>query len=564
MRFAVPRSPSPSPERSPRRRYRPRSTFGVPPDTSSEEESDSDSSSSASSDSFCYASESEVPPPPPKPKRDRPLSEQYKMEDAVASIRLHVNHHDPYEEWEKETRQEAFRVARQHHAQDRVRQRKERNQAHAQAAQQRAALHEEQLREVQTQLAAMNLKKKQEEDELVSQWKERDRRLWERIDAVIKKEEEKMRAKLEAERKKREEEERIRREAEEKKRQEEERKRKEQEEKRRKQEEEEAERRRQQEAERQRAERERAEEQERKALGFTTAFEDWKRARETLRALKSGPMKTVKADKALKSIWSAGRREITPKIGQLTNDPQAIMKISQQIVEIIRPLNAHPQPVYFALLSSLAKAILLQAETEVTAEKRSALPLAQVTVNLLSALEGFADVFWAKLCQRAGGWPVPIVVPAHDVDGKPFSGEGRRKALGYRGEDENLADYTARISGMMRVYFQVLVTPVNQPLDPVVRLPRYWTFFSRMLKEPQLLESSVAPQVLYTALDVGGLLAREVWGQQWVRLLALLYEGVTVGYHGLQGRLIGGQSPEGIAARVRVQLEIERIMMGAL
>ncbi len=65
------------------------------------------------------------------------------------------------------------------------------------------------------------------------------------------------------------------------------------------------------------------------------------------------------------------------------------------------------------------------------------------------------------------------------------------------------------------------------------------------------------------ALDVGGLLAREVWGQQWVRLLALLYEGVTVGYDGLEGRLIGGQTPEGIAARVRVQLEIERIM-GAL
>ncbi len=30
------------------------------------------------------------------------------LEDAVASIRLHVNHHDPYEEWEKDTRQEAF------------------------------------------------------------------------------------------------------------------------------------------------------------------------------------------------------------------------------------------------------------------------------------------------------------------------------------------------------------------------------------------------------------------------------------------------------------------------
>ena len=47
----------------------------------------------------------------------------------------------------------------------------------------------------------------------------------------------------------------------------------------------------------------------------------------TLKALKAGPMKIVKGDKALKSMWSAGRRAITPKVGQLTNDSSAIMRI---------------------------------------------------------------------------------------------------------------------------------------------------------------------------------------------------------------------------------------------
>ena len=41
-------------------------------------------------------------------------------------------------------------------------------------------------------------------------------------------------------------------------------------------------------------------------------------------------------------------------------------------------------------------------------------------------------------------------------------------------------------------------------------------------------------------------------------MLALLYEGVTVGLGG--GVLIGGQTAEGRAARARVQLEVERIM----
>jgi nucleoporin GLE1 len=57
---------------------------------------------------------------------------------------------------------------------------------------------------------------------------------------------------------------------------------------------------------------------------------------------------------------------------------------------------------------------------------------------------------------------------------------------------------------------------------------------------------------------VFGLEAKSVWGQQWVKMLELLYEGVTVGMEG--GALIGGQSAEGIASRARVQLEVERIM----
>ncbi len=129
----------------------------------------------------------------------------------------------------------------------------------------------------------MNLQKQKEEEQLRAQWKERDRQLWSRIDAVIKVEEERLRAKQEAERRKREVEERIRCEAEEKKRQEEEKKQKEEEERRKQKEKEEEEKRKQVEAERARAEHERAEEQERKALGVTTALEDWKRARETLK-----------------------------------------------------------------------------------------------------------------------------------------------------------------------------------------------------------------------------------------------------------------------------------------
>jgi hypothetical protein len=112
------------------------STFGLPSDSESDFEgppTDSDSElsspSSLSSDSFCYESESQVPPPPPcvyylhyhicvhthlpyffsRPKREpRSPAEQRHAEDTVAAIRLRTRYHDPYEEWEKQTRKDAF------------------------------------------------------------------------------------------------------------------------------------------------------------------------------------------------------------------------------------------------------------------------------------------------------------------------------------------------------------------------------------------------------------------------------------------------------------------------
>jgi nucleoporin GLE1 len=125
----------------------------------------------------------------------------------------------------------------------------------------------------------------------------------------------------------------------------------------------------------------------------------------------------------------------------------------------------------------------------VTAEKRSAIPLAHVAANLLQELEGFSEILWAKLVQRTGGWPIPIVPPREpDVD--------YTKLSGFR-EDESLSEFTIRVAGIMRVYFYILIAPVNLPLDPPFRVTRYWIYFARMLSDRQLLESGpVAPELL--------------------------------------------------------------------
>lgn len=261
--------------------------------------------------------------------------------------------------------------------------------------------------------------------------------------------------------------------------------------------------------------------------------------------------------------------------------------------QIMMPPQRHPPMLYTGLLSSLGKTILMQAETEVTAEKKAAIPLAQVAFTLLDRLESFPEIFFAKLVQRCGGWPIPCAIPNADFDGRPWADDAERsKMMGYRRSVEAdvalepVVEYMNRIAGDMRLYFHILrIPPQTRPLHPMFRLPRCWTWFSRIMSNPALLESPVAAQLIYSmsiysitlrlarpltvsaipilaaALDVLGSHALEVWGQQWVKMLELVYQGATIGF--AEGRLLGGPTGVGTSARTRVRIEVERIMAGA-
>ncbi|KAL0568283.1 Nuclear pore complex nucleoporin component, partial [Marasmius crinis-equi] len=546
----------------------------------SESGSDSDSgesipNSDSDSDSFCYGSESEVPPPPPRTERlsSRTTKEQRYVEDTIAAIRLRARHYDPYEEWEKEMRKESLRTARKEHEslQSRL------DATHAQnRSQETERLRSQQAREeaeVNSLLERLRLRQQEAEAKLRDGLENRNKMLWDRIEMGIRLDQEKAQAKWDEERRvkeaeekrQREEQERLRREevqrrleAEKKQREEEEARAKREEEERKEREENE---RREKEA-RERTERLKAEESARKQTGMTTPEDDWVKAREYLSVAKSQGTRVVKNDKGLKSQYLAGRRAIIPKIGQVTNDPEAIARVSSQLVQILVPFAGSNPSVYTALLSALAKAFILQAETEVTAEKRSVEPLAEVAFRCLEVLQGFQEVFFAKIVQRVGGWAIPVYgLPPKDFNGRPWSDNAeKKKVMGYR-EGETESEYSDRVMGVMRLYFAVLrIVPRKGPLNGMWQMTRAWNWMARVASDRGLLESPVGAGVLHVALETLGADARQIWGAQFVKLLALLYEGAAKGLG--DGKFMGGETPDGIAARSRVRLEIDSIMTG--
>ncbi|PBK66141.1 hypothetical protein ARMSODRAFT_960597 [Armillaria solidipes] len=615
MRFGVPRSPSPSPVRE----RTSSSTFGlhhvvddVYEDDDSDEissisSSEEDSDPSASSDNelspqWRHRSQKKFRPrarptasssisthvTPKSPSKALSESEQRQMEEALASIRLRARHNDPYEDWERSVRRESFRTARKNHATSQSLLHDAQDNVKRQQMELLQAKNAEEQRTVNAKLSEWRSRHQQAEAVMRQRWKERQDTLWRRIDAAIALDAGKVKKQMEEEQRIRDEEQRKVREAELKRRLEDEKKRVEDEKKR---QEEEAEKRKKEEQEqKEREETERVEAEKkatqekleaqkgtREQLGMSTADRDWREARKTLQALKTEVLSVAKNkggnSAEMKSTWGTFRRQITPKMGQLTHDEATINRISTQLVQILLPPQGHHPVIYAALLSTLAKAIILQAETEVTAEKKSAYPLSKVAFNLLETLEGFGQVFWARIVARTGGWAVPTLIGDRDWDGKPWGNVvEKKKAVGYRQQTadnggmvwETEEMYISRLNGVMRVYFGVLaIQPQKGPLNGSMwRTPMFWAWIARLLGSDgggrAMLERAVGAELLATGLSVLGSDAKDMWGQQFVKVLALIHEGITTGMG--DGKKIGGSTTEGSAARVRVLLEVERIM----
>jgi nucleoporin GLE1 len=203
---------------------------------------------------------------------------------------------------------------------------------------QRAAAQQRQLDEMQMMLQNVRLEREREMESLRRDFQVRDKKLWEDIDRVIADEERKAaEKKREEERRRKEEQERLegeekaRKEAEEKRLQEEKEK-KLQEELQRQKEAKDA----QEKKEREEAEIAVAAEKQKQLealgqmsaqLGVLSPELEWEAGWKTLERIKKEIHPGIKADRSLKDARNRLRRQIVPKIGQLTADAQQIDRV---------------------------------------------------------------------------------------------------------------------------------------------------------------------------------------------------------------------------------------------
>ncbi len=291
-------------------------------------------------------------------------------------------------------------------------------------------------------------------------------------------------------------------------------------------------------------------------------YEDWMAK---IRHIKTNVLPSISSNSDLRKQCFAAKRQITPKIGQLTNSRQEITRITQAIVSVLdaakQAAASGSGDVYTWILNHLSKCLIRQAEQEVAAKQDTAYPLARVVVwILLMGHAELSDVLMARLCKKC-----PWIVPVWPGRTKDMDEAAYRKIMGYKGTDETTENYSNRMNGITAFYFAILQTVPTAPpngisLD-VERIPLHlrsttlWRWGVRALtpssSSSAFLDHPMCPSIWSIYIEIAGPYALKLYGKQMRKFFALLLED------GLQAKNAGWlkhDMPYVKAATVRLEL----------
>lgn len=88
---------------------------------------------------------------------------------------------------------------------------------------------------------------------------------------------------------------------------------------------------------------------------------------------------------------------------------------TNDLTALLLPSTPLPVPVSIGIQYLLSKAILKQAEEEVTAKPSTAFPLARVVAALIERCPSLGRVFMAKLVSKTGPWVVATPISREPV-----------------------------------------------------------------------------------------------------------------------------------------------------
>lgn len=255
--------------------------------------------------------------------------------------------------------------------------------------------------------------------------------------------------------------------------------------------------------------------------------------RKRIEDIKLNVLKPVSENAAWRAFCFQNKRKITPKCGQLTNSKQQIARITKDLEEIIKTSKEVAITVYHWILNFLSKAVIKQAETEVTVNLYSAYPLATVCVFLMSSHPDLVDILLARFAKKC-----PYTIPYFNYNKNTEEG---RKALGFyrskNGKFEEETSYTERQCGIFAVFSAIMQTQYIPNHLPI----RFgWTLLAKILNESPSSETVFA--IISTFIDIAGNAFMKHYGLQADKLIRLAvneWAGNNKGSNATRLRVLG-------------------------
>ncbi|XP_067010642.2 mRNA export factor GLE1 [Anabrus simplex] len=181
---------------------------------------------------------------------------------------------------------------------------------------------------------------------------------------------------------------------------------------------------------------------------------------------------------------------------------------------------AHPQGIAFCK-NLMAKKFVEQGSTVISSKPEAAFAFAAVAVALWTDFPDFGQLLLAHF-YKACPYLVPIFLP--QLEGQ--SDQDFYKSLGYlyseNGEVEKQDKFLKRMSGIMRLYAAILITPPRrgQTKPHPHGLKQGWRWIACMLNaEPQ---PDICASLLFDFLEVAGNAMFTNYGHQFQKLLHLI------------------------------------------
>lgn len=230
--------------------------------------------------------------------------------------------------------------------------------------------------------------------------------------------------------------------------------------------------------------------------------------------IKENVVARIHQNPQVKREMGASRRNITKRFGQLSNSLQQCRVVAQDVVQLIRLVQGD-ELRYKYLLNAVSKAIISQAETEVTVKATAAQPLAVLVFHLLNTfkeLDFFLTARFVKKCCFVLGYSCSI-----DTE------EGRLrmgwKRIENKWEDE--VKYEERIGGIISLWAAISLHFRKDEFD-LFNIGAQWRFLARILNTDFSLITNVHYLVVSNWWEVAADQLYREYGKQARKLFILL------------------------------------------